>query len=122
MFSLHPSSQRANRVGRGDIRKFKKWQDGEYVVTSLETSTMRLAINGVFGEHEACARVWIDHRDQRVSVGSGFTAEDRVRYARDPKLIVSRVPQIRRRTTDGGCRGLRWGRRSRYNTSRSRGL
>jgi len=50
---------------------------------------MRLSINGVYGEHIACARVWIEHRGHPVSIGSGFTAEERVRYARDPSLIVS---------------------------------
>jgi DNA ligase-1 len=52
---------------------------------------MRLAVDGVFGEHEACSNVWIEHRGTPVSVGSGFSAEQRLRYARDPEAIVSRA-------------------------------
>jgi DNA ligase-1 len=72
-----------------DIRKFKQWQDAEYVVTSLDTSRMRLAVDGVFAEHEACSNVWIEHKGTPVSIGSGFTAEQRLAYAKDPSLIVS---------------------------------
>ena len=70
------------------MRKFKHWQDAEYVVRSLDTSVMRLAVNGVFGEHTACSNVWIDHNGTPVSIGSGFTAEQRLAYAEDPGLIV----------------------------------
>lgn len=50
---------------------------------------MRLALNGVFDEHEALASVWIKHKGHEVSVGSGFTAEERVIYAKEPERIVS---------------------------------
>jgi DNA ligase-1 len=51
---------------------------------------MRLAIDGVFAEHEACSNVfWIKHKGTPVSIGSGFTAEQRLAYAKDPSLIVS---------------------------------
>ncbi|GFZ50295.1 hypothetical protein JCM24511_08051 [Saitozyma sp. JCM 24511] len=73
-----------------DIRKFKQWQDAEYVVTSLDASRMRLAVDGVFAEHEACSNVWIEHKGTPVSVGSGFTAEPRLAYAKDPSLIVGK--------------------------------
>ncbi|OCF31247.1 hypothetical protein I316_07033 [Kwoniella heveanensis BCC8398] len=74
-----------------DIRKFKKWQDGEYVVESIDTSSMRLAVNGVFGTYEALSNVWVSHEGHRVSVGSGFTAEQRIRYAKDPEGIVGKM-------------------------------
>nr|XP_018260589.1 uncharacterized protein I303_07514 [Kwoniella dejecticola CBS 10117]OBR82747.1 hypothetical protein I303_07514 [Kwoniella dejecticola CBS 10117] len=73
-----------------DIRKFKKWLDAEYKVTSLDTSSMRLSVNGVFGEHNALANVWIEHDGHPVSVGSGFTAEQRIRYAQYPEQIVGK--------------------------------
>ncbi|WVF68830.1 hypothetical protein IAT40_003603 [Kwoniella sp. CBS 6097] len=68
-----------------DIRKFKKWQDAEYVVESIDTSSMRLSINGVFGTYEALSNVWISHEGHKVSVGSGFTADQRIRYAQNPE-------------------------------------
>lgn len=76
---------------RSDIRKFKKWQDAEYVVKSADTSTMRLAINDVFDEYEALANIWIEHKGHPVSVGSGFSAEERLRYAEKPEEIVGKT-------------------------------
>ncbi|TYJ51967.1 hypothetical protein B9479_007433 [Cryptococcus floricola] len=73
-----------------DVRKFKKWQDAEYPVLSLTTSTMRLSINGTFAERQAMANVWIEHKGTKVAVGSGWTAEERVRYAERPEEIVGR--------------------------------
>lgn len=73
---------------RNEILKFKKFQDAEYTVVDVETSRMRLAINGKFDEYEALSNVWIEHKGHRVSVGTGFTAEERVRYGTDPSQIV----------------------------------
>jgi DNA ligase-1 len=53
---------------------------------------MRLPINGVFGEHEAMANIWIEHKGTKVSVGSGFTADQRLKYGSKPELIVSPHP------------------------------
>ncbi|KAK6909010.1 hypothetical protein I203_103020 [Kwoniella mangroviensis CBS 8507] len=74
-----------------DIRKFKKWLDSEYTVRSLDTSSMRLSVDGAFGEYEALANVWIEHEGHPVSVGSGFTAEQRIRYAKHPEQIVGKM-------------------------------
>ena len=50
---------------------------------------MRLAVDGVFGEYDAMANIWIEHKGVRVSVGSGFTAEQRIRFGKRPEDIVS---------------------------------
>lgn len=73
---------------RNEILKFKKFQDAEYAVVDVDTSRMRLAINGKFDEYEALSNVWIEHKGHRVSVGTGFTAEERVRFGADPSQIV----------------------------------
>jgi DNA ligase-1 len=49
---------------------------------------MRLSVEGVYGEHDAMANIWIKHKGVDVSVGSGFTADQRTRYGRNPELIV----------------------------------
>ncbi|ORY35045.1 hypothetical protein BCR39DRAFT_490756 [Naematelia encephala] len=85
---------RANKPYKGtrstDIRKFKKWKDAEYEVKSLETNRMRLSINGVFDEHVAMANIWIEHKGHPVSIGSGFTAEQRLRFAEKPEEIIGK--------------------------------
>lgn len=74
---------------RSDIRKFKQWLDAEYTVVGTENSRMRLAVDGVYGEHDALAAIWIEHKGVKVSVGSGFTAEQRIRLGEKPESIVS---------------------------------
>jgi len=74
---------------RSDIRKFKKWQDAEYTVIDVENSRMRLAVNGVYGDYDAMANIWIEHKGVKVSVGSGFTADQRIQFGKNPELIVS---------------------------------
>lgn len=71
--------------------KFKQWQDAEYTVVGLDTSVQRLSVGGVYGEHLAMSNVWIEHKGHRVSVGSGFTTEQRLRYAANPNEIVSKL-------------------------------
>lgn len=72
------------------MRKFKQWLDAEYRVVGTDNSRQRLAVNGVFAEYDdAMANVWIKHKGTRVSVGSGFTAEQRIWYGQRPEEIVS---------------------------------
>jgi DNA ligase-1 len=72
-----------------DVRKCKQWQDAEYIVTGVDVSRQRLAVDGTFGEYEAVAAVHIRHKGHHVAVGSGLTADQRIRWAKDPSEIVS---------------------------------
>ena len=71
------------------ILKFKKWQDAEYEVKDVEVGNMRLSVGGEFGFHDAAQSLIIEHKGHRVSVGSGLTASERIRWAADPSSIVS---------------------------------
>lgn len=82
---------RAER-NRSDIRKFKQWLDAEYTVVGVDNNRMRLSVDGVYGEHDAMANIWIEHKGTRVSVGSGFTTEQRIRYGQRSEDIVSTSP------------------------------
>ncbi len=67
---------------------------------------MRLPIDGQFEEREAMAIIQIEHRGTSVSVGSGFTPEQRVEFAKDPSRIVGKVVTVEyfdeSKTTAGG--------------------
>lgn len=77
------------------IRKFKEWKDAEYTVQAVTVAeSMRLPINGRFEERRAMASIQIEHRGTRVSVGSGFTPEQRVEFASDPDRIVGKVVTV----------------------------
>ncbi|WOO79809.1 uncharacterized protein LOC62_02G003325 [Vanrija pseudolonga] len=101
---------RADRGYKGkriaDIYKCKRWQDAEYTVESVDTSRQRLSVDGVYGEHDACANVWITHEGVRVSVGTGFTTEQRLRYGRHPEDIIGKQITVEFFTeSSGGGRG-----------------
>lgn len=69
--------------------KYKQWQDAEYTVVGIETSFQRLSVHGQYAEREALAAVVIEHHGHRVSVGTGFTTDQRLRY-RTPEAIVGK--------------------------------
>jgi DNA ligase-1 len=73
-----------------DVLKYKQWQDAEYEVVGIETSTQRLSVHGKYGEHEALAAVLIEHKGHRVAVGTGFTTTQRLMFRR-PENIVGRT-------------------------------
>ncbi|KAJ9477536.1 DNA_LIGASE_A3 domain-containing protein [Pseudozyma hubeiensis] len=76
------------------IRKFKEWRDAEYMVKAITVATMRLPISGRFEEREAMASIQIEHKGTSVSVGSGFTPEQRVEFASDPDKIIGKVVTV----------------------------
>ncbi|GAC97061.1 hypothetical protein PHSY_004645 [Pseudozyma hubeiensis SY62] len=76
------------------IRKFKEWRDAEYTVKAITVATMRLPISGRFEEREAMASIQIEHKGTSVSVGSGFTPEQRVEFASDPDKIIGKVVTV----------------------------
>ncbi|SOV06625.1 uncharacterized protein UDID_01802 [Ustilago sp. UG-2017a] len=76
------------------IRKFKEWKDAEYTVQGITVAIMRLPINGRFEEREAMAAIQIEHKGAKVSVGSGFTPEQRVEFAKDPRKIAGKVVTV----------------------------
>ncbi|KLT40401.1 hypothetical protein CC85DRAFT_287502 [Cutaneotrichosporon oleaginosum] len=73
------------------LLKYKQWQDAEYEVVDIETSTQRLAVDGKFGEYEALAAAIIEHEGHRVAVGSGWTALQRLRFRRPENIVGSTI-------------------------------
>lgn len=74
-----------------NLLKIKQFQDAEYVVEEVMVGNMRLPIHGVFQESQVMTNVVIRHRGNRVGVGSGFSAEDRIRYGKDPKSLLGKT-------------------------------
>ncbi|UZJ51165.1 hypothetical protein CBS101457_000485 [Exobasidium rhododendri] len=72
------------------ICKYKQWQEAEYTVLETQTALMRLPVNQQYEEREGLASVTISHNGTEVLVGSGFTVEERLRYAANPGLIVGK--------------------------------
>lgn len=74
-----------------DILKVKEFFDAEYKVLDVEIGPFR--INTPEGEKtiETLTAVVIEHKGNRVSVGSGFTLDERYEFYKDPKKIIGKV-------------------------------
>ena len=74
------------------LLKMKKMHDEEYTVKSIETGPFRMIdkSTGLEKTIETLTNVIIEHKGNDVSVGSGFSLDDRVKYYSNPSLIVGK--------------------------------
>jgi DNA ligase-1 len=94
-----------------DLLKVKEFFDAEYKVLSTEVGPVR--INTPEGEKtiETMTAVVIEHKGCKVSVGSGFTLDERYEFYKDPKKIVGKVIGVQyfeETTNDKGGVSLRF--------------
>lgn len=73
-----------------NIKKYKAWMDAEYTVMSVDTNIMRLPIAGEYADRLALANIWVEHKGVPVSIGSGFTSQQRLHYAAHPEDIIGK--------------------------------
>ncbi|KAG0346765.1 hypothetical protein BG004_000872 [Podila humilis] len=79
-----------------NLLKVKQFRDAEFKVQDVTVGRMRIAIQGEFKERDnVLTSVTILHRGNRVGVGSGFSAEERIRYGRDPTLIIGKTVTVK---------------------------
>jgi DNA ligase-1 len=75
-----------------DMQKVKSFLDAEYKVLSIETGPFRIISpdTGLEIEEEMLSNVIIEHKGNKVSVGSGFSIEERQQYFKNPKDIIGK--------------------------------
>lgn len=64
-----------------NLLKVKTFHDAEYTVIDAEVDKMRIVKDGREEYFDMLAQVWIEHKGYKVKVGSGFTQEQRLKYA-----------------------------------------
>lgn len=75
-----------------DILKFKKFFDAEYEIIDVELGEMTFPVPGQGVEKfNALRSVKIKHKDCIVSVGSGFSKEQRIKYFNTPNELVGQT-------------------------------
>lgn len=76
-----------------DILKVKKFYDDEFRVKSIETNTIRQYDSSInnYVQVETLGAVVIDYKGYDVSVGSGFTMEERNEIYKNPEKIVGKL-------------------------------
>ena len=73
-----------------EILKVKQMFDDEYIVVDLENDVHRVIVDGSEVEEEMLKNVIIEHRGNRVHVGSGFSHEQRRHYFANPNEILGK--------------------------------
>lgn len=74
-----------------NLLKVKKFHDDEYTVKSIGTGQIRHIVDGVDIEQTMMTQVVIEHKGYEVEVGSGFSMDERIKYYKDPELIIGKV-------------------------------
>lgn len=80
-----------------NLLKVKAFQDAEYVVTGIKTGPYQIVNTKTNRPEEivTMTAVSILHKGNEVSVGSGFSLEERNRYFENPDLIVGKTISVR---------------------------
>lgn len=85
-----------------NLLKVKKMHDAEYVVVDVENGTHRVIENGREVEEEMLRAVMVEHKGNRVRVGSGFSIDQRRFYYQNPNEILGKTITVQyfEETTD----------------------
>ena len=74
-----------------NLLKVKKFDDAEYEVLGVETGPFQLVEDGREIEVMTVTNVLISHKGNKVSVGSGFSVDERKSFYKDPTEIVGKT-------------------------------
>ncbi len=77
-----------------NLLKVKKFHDAEYTVLDAINGNIRWTENGKQVERECLSSIIIEHKGCKVSVGSGFSKEQREHYYEFPQEIIGKTVTI----------------------------
>lgn len=85
-----------------NLLKVKKMHDAEYVVVDVENGIHRVIETGREIEEEMLRAVMVEHKGNRVRVGSGFSIDQRRFYYQNPDEILGKTITVQyfEETTD----------------------
>lgn len=73
-----------------DILKVKQFHDAEYTVVDIENAINRVIVDGKEVEELMLKNIIIEHKGNRVQVGSGFSHEQKRFYFENPQEILGK--------------------------------
>ena len=73
-----------------DMLKLKQFKEAEYTVENLTYDNLRFVENGKEVTRMMLSSVDIVHKGELVSVGSGFSKDERLKYYKDPDSLVGK--------------------------------
>lgn len=94
-----------------DVLKVKQFYDAEYIVVDIENAINRVIVDGKEVEEMMMRNVVIEHKGNRVQVGSGFSHEQKRYYYEHPEEIIGKqitVQYFETTKNDKGTESLRF--------------
>lgn len=90
---------RKDRIYEGkrtkNMLKCKSFYDAEYEVIDLEFGPFRMIENGLEVTKEVLSNVIIEHKGNKVSVGSGFSIEEREFFKANPDKLINKIITVK---------------------------
>ena len=77
-----------------DIYKVKKFFDAEYKVVDITTGPFRYVKEGIEVEENMLSAIIIEHKGNKVNVGSGFTIDERKEFYDYPEQILNKIVTV----------------------------
>jgi len=77
-----------------DILKVKSFHDAEYVVLGVKNALQRVIVEGYEVTEMMLKNVIIEHKGNKVDVGSGFSHDQRRRYFTNPEEIIGKTINV----------------------------
>ena len=77
-----------------NLLKVKKFHDAEYKVIDMEVGNMRVVENGKEIEEEMLSNIIVEHKGNRVGVGSGFSISQRRDYYKNREKILDKIVTV----------------------------
>jgi DNA ligase 1 len=78
-----------------NMLKCKSFKDAEYKVIDLEFGPFRMIENGLEVTKEILSNVVIEHKGNRVSVGSGFSISEREYFKTNPDELLNKIITVK---------------------------
>lgn len=77
-----------------NMLKCKQFNDAEYEVIAIEYGPFQVIENGRAVERIVLSNIIIEHKGYKVSVGSGFSLEQRVHYRKFPEELIGKTVTV----------------------------
>jgi len=77
-----------------EVLKVKQFHDAEYIVLDVENDIQRVIVDGAEVSELMLKNIIVEHKGNRVQVGSGFNHEQRRYYFNNPNEIIGKQVTI----------------------------
>lgn len=78
-----------------NLLKFKQWQDAEYKVLAVEEGDAQDLVDGKMIKIKCVGNLVIEHKGNKVGVGTGLTLEQRKRWYKHPEEIIGKTITVK---------------------------